>query len=206
MSSCTNCINWRKDWTWNQKSELDETWKHYIEEKSYTVVETWECEQWKLYKTDVSVKKDLTENSTNKPTMRQDELLDKINSRTLCWLHKASNQNFRTSKTTICIVPLIFNKTNVCRRNIGPMLKEYAEKEVLKPQQQRMLIFSSELTNCSTITPLLLFYLELGLIWIKFYCFVEYRQSSVLTTSCNLLSIFIVTATRIRTPNLLQKL
>ena len=38
-----------------KKREMDEMRRQYIEEKSYTVVETRESEWWKLYKTDVSL-------------------------------------------------------------------------------------------------------------------------------------------------------
>ena len=39
-----------------KKKEMDEKWRQYIEEKCYTFVEMWECEQWKLYQTDKPVK------------------------------------------------------------------------------------------------------------------------------------------------------
>ena len=32
--------------------QMDETRKQYIDEKSYGVFQMWECEWWKLYKTD----------------------------------------------------------------------------------------------------------------------------------------------------------
>ena len=36
-----------------KEKEIDEIRKQYTEEKLYTVIEMWECEWWKLYKTDV---------------------------------------------------------------------------------------------------------------------------------------------------------
>ena len=53
-------------------------------------------------------------------------------------------------------------------------MKDYAEKEGLLCQPRKMLISSYFLENGTHITPLLLFYLELGLVCKKIYGFVEY--------------------------------
>ena len=53
-------------------------------------------------------------------------------------------------------------------------MKDYAEKEGLLCQQWKMLISSYFLDNGTLITPLILFYLELGLVCKKIYRFVEY--------------------------------
>ena len=52
-------------------------------------------------------------------------------------------------------------------------MKEYAEKEGIMPQPRRMLKSSFILTNGTIITPLLLFYLKLGLICQKIHRFVQ---------------------------------
>ena len=54
------------------------------------------------------------------------------------------------------------------------LMKEYAEKEGILPQPRRMLISSFILTNGTIITPLLLFYLKLGLVCTKIHHFVQY--------------------------------
>ena len=59
---------------------MDEMQKQHIEEKSYSVVEMWERELRKLYRTDVSVKEHLEESFPHKRQLRQDQLLDKIKS------------------------------------------------------------------------------------------------------------------------------
>ena len=53
-------------------------------------------------------------------------------------------------------------------------MKDYAEKEGLLSQPRKMLISSYFLENGTLITPLLLLYLELGLVCTKIYRFVEY--------------------------------
>ena len=53
-------------------------------------------------------------------------------------------------------------------------MREYAEKENIMAQPKRMLISSFNLTNGSIITPLLLFYLQLGLVCKTIHRFVQY--------------------------------
>ena len=53
-------------------------------------------------------------------------------------------------------------------------MKDYAEKEGLLSQPRKMLISSYFLENRALITPLLLFYLELGLVCKKIYRFFDY--------------------------------
>ena len=53
-------------------------------------------------------------------------------------------------------------------------MKDYAEKEGLLRQPRKMLISSYFLENGTLITPLLLLYLDLGLVCEKIHRFVQY--------------------------------
>ena len=53
-------------------------------------------------------------------------------------------------------------------------MKEYGEEEGIMPQPRRMLISRFILTNATIISPLLLFYFKLGLIYKKIHRFVQY--------------------------------
>ena len=53
-------------------------------------------------------------------------------------------------------------------------MKNYAEEERLLSQPRKMLISSFTLQNGTPITPLLLFYLQLGLVCTKINRFVEH--------------------------------
>ena len=55
-------------------------------------------------------------------------------------------------------------------------MKEYAEKEEIKSQPRRMLISSFYLKNGTIITPLLLYFLQLGLECTKIHQFVQYTH------------------------------
>ena len=46
----------------SRRRELDELRRGYIQEKSLTVIEMWECEWWRLYKTTTNVKQHIPEN------------------------------------------------------------------------------------------------------------------------------------------------
>ena len=70
--------------------------------------------------------------------------------------------------------PPIFKNTVVSKNDIGDLMKEYAEKEGVMPQPRRMLISSFILTIGTIITPLLLFYLNFGLVCKKVHRFVQY--------------------------------
>ena len=70
--------------------------------------------------------------------------------------------------------PPLFKNTVVSRDDIGNLIKHYAEKENILVQLRRMLISSLILTNGTIITPLLLFYLQLGLVCKKIHRFDQY--------------------------------
>ena len=55
-------------------------------------------------------------------------------------------------------------------------MKTYAKKERILSQPQIMLISSFTLQNGTLITPLLLIYLQLGLVFTRIHCFVEYTR------------------------------
>ena len=71
-------------------------------------------------------------------------------------------------------IPPIFKSTAVSGDDIGNLMKQFAEKENIMVEPGRMLISSFFLTNGTIITPLLLFYLQLGLVCKKIHRFVQY--------------------------------
>ena len=70
--------------------------------------------------------------------------------------------------------PPIFKNTLISKNDINDLMKNYAEEERLSSQPRKMLISSFALQNGTLITPLLLFYLQLGLFCTKMHRFVEY--------------------------------
>ena len=68
----------------------------------------------------------------------------------------------------------MFKNTLVSKSDIGALMKNYAEEERFLSQPRKMLISSFTLQNRTLITPLLLFYLQLGLVYTKILRFIEY--------------------------------
>ena len=92
-------------------------------------------------------------------------------------------------KAYVANFPPIFKNTVVSRNDIGDLMKEYAEKEGIMSQPRRMLILSFHLKNGTVITPLLLYYLHLGLECTKNHQFVQFTPkkcfSSFLQSAVN---------------------
>ena len=158
----------------NKKREMDQMRKQYIKEKGYNIVEMWECEWWNLYKTTTCVKEHLRESFPYKRPLREESLLEQIRSGKLFGYVQCDIEVPEEFKEKFANFPPIFKNTNVGRHDIGSLMQDYAEKEGLLCQPRKMLISSYFLENGTLITPLLLFYLELGLVCKKIYRFVEY--------------------------------
>ena len=102
--------------------------------------------------------------------------------------------------------PPIFKNTVVSRDDIGNLMKQYAEKENIMDQPRRMLISSFIPTNGTIITPLLLFYLKLGLVCIKFTGLFNALPESASTFSYSLPWLHDDKEMKIQSPVLLPRL
>ena len=157
-----------------KKREMDQMRKQYIEEKGYVVVEMWECGWWNLYKTTTCVKEHLRESFPYKRPLGEEKLLEQIRSGKLFGSVQCDIEGTEEFKKNFANFQPIFKNTNVGRHDIGLLMNDYAEKEGLLCQPRKMLSSSHFLENGTLITPLLLFYLDLGLVCKKKYRFVEY--------------------------------
>ena len=104
--------------------------------------------------------------------------------------------------------PTVFKIATVCSGDVGPVMQEYPEKKGLLSQPRRKLVSIFELINGLTFTPLLLFYLKLGLLCTKIHRIVEYTPaecSNIFAFLCNPLPMVVVKRTRTPNPVLLQK-
>ena len=153
---------------------MDQMGKQYIKEKGYRVVEMWECEWWNLYKTTACVKEHLRESFPYKRPLREESLLEQMRSGKMFGYVHYDVEVPEELKKTFANFPPIFKNTNVGQHDIGLLMKDYAEKSGLLCQPRKMLFSSNFLENGTLITPLLLFYLDLGLVCKKIYRFVEY--------------------------------
>ena len=106
--------------------------------------------------------------------MRQESLLAKIKDGRMFGYLQCDIEIPDGLKYKFSNFPTIFKKYNVSRADIGDYMREYAIENNLLKQPQRMLISSFKLENATIITPLLNFYLGLGLKCTKIYRFFQY--------------------------------
>ena len=157
-----------------KKREMDKLRRHYLMEKGYTVMEMYECEWWQLYKTNVVVKQHLRQSFPYKIPLSEERLLERIKNGSLFGYVQCDIEVPPELREQFANFPPIFKNINVGRDDIRSLMKNYAEQEGLLSQPRRMLISSYSFENGTLITPLLLFYLSLGLVCKKIYRFVQY--------------------------------
>ena len=60
----------------SRKRKLDALRRPYIQEKGFKVIEMWECEWWRLYKTTNTVKKHIREHFPHRRSVAAEQLLE----------------------------------------------------------------------------------------------------------------------------------
>ena len=115
-------------------------------------------------------------------TITEQQLLEGIKKRNLfgcvqCDIEVPDNLRANFSK----VFP-IFKKSLVSKNDIGDFMKAFAEEEGIICQPREMLISSFTLQNGTLITPLPLFYLQLGFVVTKIHRFVEYTPKICFST------------------------
>ena len=146
-----------------RKRVHDELRRDYLRNKGYNIVEVWECKWWERVKEEENVRNHVRKNFPFKLPMKQESHLAKIRDGKMfgyiqCDLKVPDGLNYKFSN-----FPPIFKNFNVSRADIGEYMREYAIENNLLKQPQRKLISSFKLENGTIITPLLNFYLSLGL-------------------------------------------
>ena len=157
-----------------KKRQQDEMRRVYIQHMGYQIIEKWECEWWSLYKTDASVKSHLRKNFRYERPLSEEKLLQGIIHGRLFGYVQCDFEVPEHLRSYFSNVPPIFKNTVVSREDIGNLMRQYAEKEKIMAQPRKMLKSSFILTNGTIITPLLLFYLKLGLVCKKIHPCVQY--------------------------------
>ena len=147
--------------------------RSYIQDKGFTVIERWECEWWRLYKTITNVKLHIRENFSNRRSLTE-QLLEGIKKISLFGYVQSDIEVPENLRVNFANFPPIYKDTLVSKSDIGDLMKTYAEERGKMSQPRKMLISSFTLPNRTLITPLLLFYLQLGLVVTKLYCVVEF--------------------------------
>ncbi len=148
-----------------------------------------ECNWWELYRTDATVKNHLRTNFPYQRPRSEERLMQETKSRRLFGYVQCDLKVPEHLKAYFANFPPIFKRTVVSRNDIGDLMKEYAEKEKIMSQPRRMLISSFRLKNGTIITPLLLYYLPLGLECTKIHQFVQYTPKKCFSSFYSLPSM-----------------
>ena len=146
--------------------------RHYIQEKGFKVIEMWECECWRLYKTTNTVKQHFRERFPYRRSLSAEQLLEEIKKGKLFGYVQCDIEVPEFLGSKFDKIPPIFKNTLVSRNDIGDLMKTYAEEEGIMSRPRTMLLSSFTLQNGTLITPLLIFYLHLGLVCTKIHRFV----------------------------------
>ena len=158
----------------SRRRQLDELRRSCIQEKGFTVIEMWECEWWRLYKTTSNVKLHIRENFPYRQSLTEQQLLEGIKSGSLFGYVQCDIEVPENLRVNFPNFLPIFKNTLVSKNDIGDLIKTYAEKGGIMSQPRKMLISSFTLPNGILITPPLLFSLQLGLVCTKIHRSVEY--------------------------------
>ena len=171
-----------------RKREHDELRRDYLKSKGYKIVEVWECKWWESFKEEKNVRNHVRKNFLFELSLEQESLLAKIRNEEMfgyvqCDLEVPTGWKYKFSNFST-----IFKNYNVSRADIGDYMRDYAVENNLVKQPQRTLISSFNLENGTIFTPLLNFYIILGLKRIRIYrcvqntprnCFNTFLQSVV---------------------------
>ena len=153
---------------------MDELCRSYLREKNYSILEMWEC-QWKLHLRENHEKKSFVRSTfPYKRPLSFENLLSRIRKGELFGYVQCDLRVPENLREKFESFPPLFKNIFLSRSDIGNFLKKYAEENKLMTQPRRMLISSFHLINGTIITPLLNFYLDLGLECDRIYRFVQY--------------------------------
>ena len=139
----------------SKKRELDALRRHYIQEKGFKVIEMWECEWWRLYKTTKTVKQHIREHFSYRRSLAAEQLLQEIKKGKLFGYVQCDIEVPEILRSKFDNFPPIFKNTLVSKNDIDELMKTYAEEEGILSQPRKMLISSFTLQNGTLITPLL---------------------------------------------------
>ena len=127
-------------------------------------------------KTTNTVKQHIREHFPYKRSLAAEQLLEEIRKGEIFGYVQCDNEVPENLRPKFKNFPPIFKNTLVSRSDIGDFMTNYADEERFLSQPRKMLISSFTLQNGTLSTPLLLFYLQMGLVVTKIHRLVQYTQ------------------------------
>ena len=153
---------------------MDAIRRSHLREKNYSIIEMWECQRKLHMREKYEVKTFVRSTFPYKRPLSFENLLSRIRKGELFGYVQCDLRVPENLREKFESFPPIFKFILVSRSDIGDLMKKYAEENKLMTQPRRMLLSSFHLINGTNITPLLNFYLDLGLECDRIYRFVQY--------------------------------
>ena len=121
----------------SQKREPDALRRHYIEEKGFKVIEMWDCEWWRPYKTTNTVKQHIREHFLYRRSLAAGQLLEEIKKGKLFGYVQCDIELPEKLRANFANFPPIFKYNLVNKCDIEDLMKNYAEEERLLSQPRK---------------------------------------------------------------------
>ena len=133
----------------SSKKVLNQLRRKYIKEESFTVIEMWECEWWRVYKTTTNVKLQIRENFPDRRSLAEHQFREGIKEGTLFGYVQCDIEFPEKLRANFANFTPIFKNTLVSKNDFGDLMKTYAEEEGIMSQPGKMLIFELHITKRS---------------------------------------------------------
>ena len=125
----------------------------------------------------ILLKKHIREHFPYRGSVVAEQLLEEINKGKLFGYVRCEIEVPKNSRPKFNIFLPVFKNTLVSRSDVGDLMKNYAEEERLLSQPRKKMSSSFTLQNGTLIAPLLLFYLQLGLVCTRKHRVVQYTPN-----------------------------
>ena len=113
----------------SKKRELDALRRHYVQEKGFKVIEMWECEWWRLYKTTNAVKQHIREHFPHRRSLAAEQLLEEIQKGNLFGYVQCDIGVPKNLRANFANFPTIFKNSLVSKNDNGDLIKNYDEED-----------------------------------------------------------------------------
>ena len=158
-----------------KRRKFDEVRRIYLTEADYNIKEVWECEWWKQVRENVDDAGDFMRQCyPYQNPLTESEMLEDIKTGRRFGVIDCSIEVPCDLRAKFDEFPPIFKNFYVGLQDIGPHMRDFAEKNHILKKPRRLLISSFHLSKGPLITPLLQFYLEKGLVVSNVTWFIEY--------------------------------
>ena len=113
----------------SKKRDLDALRRHSKQEKGFKVVEMWECEWWRLFKTTNTVEQHIWEHFPYRRSLAAEQLLEEIRKGKLFGYVQCDIEIPKKLRGNLVNFPPTFKNTLVSKSDIGDLMKNYEKKK-----------------------------------------------------------------------------